>query len=714
MNSNGDKRGTALRSELAALVASAGIEDEEHRLCFELLDTLTEPRFPGALAPAMGKFGTRQIDVAAQTRGDWRRLRPILQAFAGPTLTGFTGLPQAFGTDDEVGQTLLRTKPAVTSVIPLSHEPKLRIAALKALRQAVNTVVRAPKTHREAPAPTSWLLALFQDHLNIGRRDAATAVLQRLRAEMRLDGLSIRFLEASLLAQFEDWQGLVDMPSFGNLVRVRKTPGMASILLSALYHVDIKLAYKGAELQALLDRYTGSVQALARPMLLASSVKSMRPEAVRVCALEVLSEKSRGDLRDALATRKTELGWLASHIEFAPAPIPAETAITTPLDTARIALVDGTLVDDIATLETVRRALAQLGPVERKELMASLPLGPLAEEYAVAADQAVPLPASWDEWFGCLGDPTFDISLDVARKGAEEWPLNNAMGDPLRVKALQDAIDSAQSDPLSLARITEALPYLVNWLQRDTDFPRPGFVPIYAELLLLSAIDSTRNTQVFQSSQVLVSALLDCGLDKEGYNSLLESIDLIGGDGFGVDMAYWLLEVVECLYRCACPDAQARTTFSHALLARLTPLYGRLSGLQRAALRQLATELGWPIDAMQAATDQIQDDGFAERLRGLSIAIYSLTEDASRQAKKALEDLNPNVKVDISADHVGTQRLKAMAQKADLFVISWRSAKHAATNFIRANRNARPLLYARGKGFSSILRALEDHLLQAA
>ena len=188
MNSNGDKRGTALRAELVALVSSARMEGEERRLCVELLGTLTEPRFPGALAPAMDKTGARQIDVVAQTRGDWRRLRPILQAFAGPTLTGFTGLPQAFGTDDAVGLRLLRLQPSVTSVIPLSPEPKLRIAALRALRQAVNTVVRAPKTHREAPAPTSWLLAQFQDHLNIGRRDAAATVLQRLRAEMRLDG----------------------------------------------------------------------------------------------------------------------------------------------------------------------------------------------------------------------------------------------------------------------------------------------------------------------------------------------------------------------------------------------------------------------------------------------------------------------------------------------------------------------------------------------
>ena len=710
MISENEDTARAIRAQLAPLVAFAGPESEESSLCDTLLDTIVEPRFPGALVPSKGKDGALRIDVAAQNRADWRRLRPVLKAFAGPTLTGFTGIPQAFEGDDEVGQLLLAAGPAVTSVMPLSPEPRLRVFALKALTQATATLVRAPNLHREAPAPTGWLLAQFQDHLNLGRRDAAAAILQRLRAEMRLDGPNIHFLEANLLARFQDWQGIVGMPSFGDLTRARKTPGMASIFMSALYHVHLEAKYEEANLQPLLDRYIASVQALAGPMLIPSGIKSMATEAVRVCALEVLSNRSRSDLKVSLSPRSTELGWLADHIEST--LLPTEILTISPIDVARKALVDRSSVDDIATLESLRRALAQLGSDDRRALLRPLPLGPLAEEHLAVSNDKVPLPASWEEWLMRLSDPSFDTALDVARKGAEEWPMSPSMGDPLRVKALKEAIDSAQNNPLSVARITEAMPHLVNWLQGDPDFPRPSFVPVYAELLLLMAVDSTRNRHVFQSSQVLVAAILDCSLAREAYNSLLESIDLIAGEGFGVDMAYWLLETVECLFRNASPDAAARETFSHGLIARLIPLYGRLSGLQRAALDQLASELGWSFEAPQAEVAKRQEDSFAERLNGLTIAIYSLTEGSSRQAKNALEVLSPNVTIDINSDHIGTQRLKALAENADLFVVAWQSAKHAATKFIRANRNERPLLYARGKGFSSILRALEDHLLQ--
>ena len=190
----------------------------------------------------------------------------------------------------------------------------------------------------------------------------------------------------------------------------------------------------------------------------------------------------------------------------------------------------------------------------------------------------------------------------------------------------------------------------------------------------------------------------------------MADVDEIAGDGFGVDMIYWVLDLVESFMDAGTPDVGAREVFLHRILARVVPLYGRLTRVQRLAIGLLSTELGWTLPDTAVAEGTPADDGLAARLAGLRIAIYSLTESSSRQAKAALEDIAPSVVVDTNADHGGSPKLRALAENCDLFVMTWLSAKHAATDFIREHRGTRPLLYSQGRGFSSILRAVEEHV----
>ena len=131
--------------------------------------------------------------------------------------------------------------------------------------------------------------------------------------------------------------------------------------------------------------------------------------------------------------------------------------------------------------------------------------------------------------------------------------------------------------------------------------------------------------------------------------------------------------------------------------------------LQRVAVSFLSLELGWELPTPSATDAVSSEDDLANRLRGMRITIYSLTESSCRQAKAALEEIGPTVIVDINSDHGGTARLRSLAENGDLFVMTWLSAKHSATDYIRAHRGARPLIYSRGKGVSSILRAVEEY-----
>ena len=65
-------------------------------------------------------------------------------------------------------------------------------------------------------------------------------------------------------------------------------------------------------------------------------------------------------------------------------------------------------------------------------------------------------------------------------------------------------------------------------------------------------------------------------------------------------------------------------------------------------------------------------------------------------------------------DPVATSRLARLAKDSDLFVLAAASAKHAATECIQSNRKDRPLRYAAGRGFSSIVRTVEEFAVESA
>jgi hypothetical protein len=430
----------------------------------------------------------------------------------------------------------------------------------------------------------------------------------------------------------------------------------------------------------------------------------------RILGLETLVAPGRNDLRLRLRDREETLGWIAVAIATplqAPTPNHSPEA---PLDIARGALVEIGRVESVEALASVLSSLRKLSADEMDRLRQAEPFRSLL--HSLADEESKPeLPASWTEWLAAVINPDFTNALEIARHGKDEWAIDAATADPVAVENLVAALDGAQNIEIAAQRTSQALPFIVAWLRRDSSFPRPALVPVYANLLTLFALASARGRSIYKSSQILISALLTSGLDARAYRALIADVDELAGEGFGVDMIYWMLEIIEDFMRAGAPDAEARHTFLQGALSRMTPLFIRLSSLQRAAIARLASELGWDAATFSADNQIAPADVISARMQGLRIAIYSLTETSSQQAKIAIEEAVSTAVVECNADHGGTNRLRSLARNTDLFVVVWQSAKHAATDFIRQHRGDRPLIYAQGRGFSSILRAIEDHLV---
>ena len=116
--------------------------------------------------------------------------------------------------------------------------------------------------------------------------------------------------------------------------------------------------------------------------------------------------------------------------------------------------------------------------------------------------------------------------------------------DPVAVGALITALEKVQGDELAADRTTQALPYLVAWLQGDTEFPRASLSHVYSVLLTIFALGSARGLAVYEFEPGSGRSTSCLGLKQKEYRDLIADIDEIAGEGFGIDMVYWVLELV--------------------------------------------------------------------------------------------------------------------------------------------------------------------------
>ena len=149
-------------ADIVALNPCSELDADLAALCADVTQTVAASQFPGALVPVINAAGAIQIIVATQTVSDWRRLKPVLLAFAGPTLTGFDGMPERLDVGNVTAARIMQAMPVVTAIMRLPSEHKARVSALRAVFRALDTLARAPHLQRSAPVPTSWLLARFQ------------------------------------------------------------------------------------------------------------------------------------------------------------------------------------------------------------------------------------------------------------------------------------------------------------------------------------------------------------------------------------------------------------------------------------------------------------------------------------------------------------------------------------------------------------------------
>lgn len=676
----------ALATQFRAVADFETLPPNLRKLFDDVLESATDPRVPGAILPAPHGRGCRLYAIAADQK-EWRRLGPLLYAFAGPTLTNFAGAIKAPSGDDAL-DAFARALPV--DVVAVVEAQETRVEAMRALRRMISMLRHAPEGNSQPPRPTSWLLSDFEDALNVGDRLAAERLIERLRSECRIDVLNLRFLTVQLLASLGCWAELRALPDFADLCLARKPGAIAAHLAEALFQSDLAAVFATANAEN-CRRVYASIRPLAAPLILLPPPAALGPGGRRLYALAALAaDNPEPGLLGAIA-EQSDAGWVVALLKQIAEQAPVAVAPEPEADYAQI-----------------RRALERLTELPLAQRTRLLEIEPLRSLLANGSEvEPALVPLDWHDWLKRISEPEYTMAFEVARKGALEWRVED-LADPVMVTALAEALANAIDDEVSRARLAQALPLIVTWLQRDGAFPRPSMRPVYETVLTLFALGEARDRGIMSSAAVIGEALLSIGNSTSDYQKLLNSLATLLTEGTGTNNLYLLLELIEALLRHPCPDPSAREAFWLNALAVLEPLRLRLEPVQVASLAALAELLGWP-DSPFSDTDTIAQDEFAPKLANLRIGIYTLTESAARQAASVLTRLEPSTRVQISSEQVGSAKLKALAVNSDLLVITSLSATHAATDFIRANRpSGKPICWAAGRGFTSIVRAVGE------
>jgi hypothetical protein len=171
-----------------------------------------------------------------------------------------------------------------------------------------------------------------------------------------------------------------------------------------------------------------------------------------------------------------DVGWVAAHLHPHLGEAPAAGAPEPEADYAQI-----------------RRALERLAGLPLAQRSRLLGIEPLRSLFAGRSEvEPALVPLGWRDWLTNIPNPEYTMAFEVARKGVLEWSVKDA-GDPVAAAALAEALADALADEVSRARLAQALPLIVSWLQRDQAFPCSSMRPVYETVLTLFALGEARD-----------------------------------------------------------------------------------------------------------------------------------------------------------------------------------------------------------------------------
>lgn len=666
-----------------------------------------------------------------------------LLGMIGLSYTDFDGIHRSVGTADpidEAASALTQGRAFRVRVLPGDRTTRDQVRdELLLLRELWS---ERPAHAAMIPRPTGRILRDFEMALQAGLEVESQAVLDELRSHSRLTASNLLFLRIHRLAELRRWSEIMNLPELESLLQMRRPSGVSEDLRRSVY-LDRLFAFErdGRPVEAIQSfkaeiapRFSGlmkvgpgqwSVETAKLLMLHAITSDPQVPELASdaldlvsgdgpdrdylLQLMENVAAPARGDAQQSSqidqAIADMEAGRFARAATALRESVPSRTRTEILL---RCAYETGAL--ELAGLAS--SALEGLDPSDREAILRQRWYRDQwnAVQADAGTESADDLPTDWAAWLRWVDkDPDSKRALRVAQEGAVQWSADDISSDSQRVEELASLLGSNRSGPaLDIVRL--ALPHLLTCLRRSDD---PALRPIYETVFLLLAYDSLHSAGDLEVLLDLLQDFLTMGADADQYQNVVSALSDVWRSVDSPRYLDWALDTLEVLVTYPSGSDKERGQFASEVMASLAKWARRVDGYQWDLARNLFDDIGagaqiegiYGSAAASLPRPEEPDEDVKATTNIKRVAVYSLTESVLLRVRNLIEKSMPGLTVDLCSDKVGTDRLKQLARQADIFLMASRSAKHAATDFIKANRRAdKPLLIASGSGSASLVR----------
>lgn len=674
-----------------------------------------------------------------------RSMREALQAFIGPTYADFNGELAAFADGDSIDQ------------ICQSHFGSLIFRLQVANgndRKKVNSLLTTLIDFRDRESsrslatikPIGRLLRDLEMAIIACNEESAWQIYSEIRSRGRLSAVNLAFLQVHIFGAFDHWTEILSMSNLSDLLQVRRPKRISEQIAKAVYRQFFLKHEQANNAQSAIDSYR-SVG--ARYQTLVRSTDGLQnPDAIKFAVLNsVAADPPNRKLAERLiesSVPDTDRTWCRSLLsEQTPSAVAVVAEPATTYDTAELRYNEGSFDEafelyldqsqtygsvyrvletavEIDSKPTAEKAIAYLnaasdeiqGKVLGRKVCASHieTLTSILGQSSTAPTKPI---SSLAEWLKRVDDDDNTNNLNqVLNYGIHDWASGPAFDAATIAESLGRSRKGAAAET-----VRNAVPLFLREFLVDQS-PSREIKPLYNSLIELLIYDDTIGNDDLTAVEQLVEAILTTAPSHEsGNNDFIFAVDVTNHLWETVAAPRhldWALSMLDLLIDTGTQQHANLTPVLAAITDSSRAWSRRVSDDQWAMLELLASDLN--LTAMLEGVRSPEEETLTEQadlrgtLKGKSIAVYSLTERIARRFGQLAEQAFDDIKIHYIHDKSLTDRMKSLAQSADIFIVNTWDAKHAATNGIKDNRLAsKPSLEPQGKSSSQMLKCLIQH-----